>query len=199
MLPRISLSIERWKWNKQFEIWVSNKGHFRNREKKPLAPKVKDDGYLYVYTYGSNPRYTSAHRVVMHTWRPTIEAESLTVDHLDHNKRNNALTNLEWVTRQENQRRAQSDQIFEDGNTVADLLKRKNSLSEDTKMIICVPHVGEKQLSIKQVSEFIKSRMGPNEKARYTIDGIMNTVKDRVAKRKGSVFGYQIKIVEQER
>jgi hypothetical protein len=47
----------------------------------------------------------------MLTWRPTANAENLTIDHLDHNKRNNALTNLEWVTREENVRRAEADYI----------------------------------------------------------------------------------------
>ena len=47
----------------------------------------------------------------MLTWRPIPGAEDLTVDHLDHNKRNNALTNLEWVTREENLRRADEDHL----------------------------------------------------------------------------------------
>ena len=51
----------------------------------------------------------SAHRMVMMTWRPTRDMESLTVDHLDHNKRNNAVSNLEWVTKEENKRRAAAD------------------------------------------------------------------------------------------
>ena len=32
-------------------------------------------------------------------------------DHLNHNKRDNSLTNLEWVTKEENWRRAESDYI----------------------------------------------------------------------------------------
>jgi hypothetical protein len=45
----------------------------------------------------------------MLTWRPTDDAENLTVDHLDHNKRNNSVDNLEWVTQEENLRRASVD------------------------------------------------------------------------------------------
>jgi hypothetical protein len=70
-----------------------------------------ENGYVVVYVYGSINCYVLLHRVVMLTWKPTPEAEKLTVDHLDHNKRNNALSNLEWVTKEENQRRADADYI----------------------------------------------------------------------------------------
>jgi hypothetical protein len=47
----------------------------------------------------------------MLTWRPTPNAEHLTVDHLNHNKRDNSLENLEWVSQEENIRRAKADFI----------------------------------------------------------------------------------------
>ena len=49
----------------------------------------------------------------METWCSTPEARYLTVDPLDHNKRNNSLSNLEWVTEEENQKRAKQDFISE--------------------------------------------------------------------------------------
>lgn len=105
----IHFSIERWKWNADFGIYVSNKGRFRSRDKRDLPIKIGNGGYCMVYCGGNTHKYLSAHRVVMLTWRPTANAENLTVDHLDHNKRNNALDNLEWVTREENERRAKAD------------------------------------------------------------------------------------------
>lgn len=109
MLPTIKLNIERWKYNPTFELYVSNIGHIRNKSKADIAPKIMESGYVVVYVYGSLNRYMLLHRVVMLTWKPTPEAEALTVDHLDHNKRNNALSNLEWVTKEENLRRAKED------------------------------------------------------------------------------------------
>lgn len=64
-----------------------------------------------IYVGGSKPKYMLLHRLVMLTWKPTPEAEMLTVDHLNHNKRDNSLDNLEWVTVEENQVRATRDQV----------------------------------------------------------------------------------------
>jgi hypothetical protein len=111
MLPTIKLNIERWKYNPTFELYVSNMGHIRNKSKADIAPKIMENGYVVVYVNGSINGYMLLHRVVMLTWKPTPEAEKLTVDHLDHNKRNNALSNLEWVTFEENQRRAKADYV----------------------------------------------------------------------------------------
>ena len=129
MLPTFKFNIERWKYNPYFELWVSNMGHIRNRDKKDIAPKVKNNGYLAVKVYGSLNRYMSLHRVVMLTWKPTPEAEKLTVDHLDHNKRNNALSNLEWVTRTENESRARRDFLAEDK-------KKKEVVKEKKEKVI---------------------------------------------------------------
>jgi hypothetical protein len=111
MFPTIKLNIERWKYNPTFELYVSNMGHIRNKSKADVAPKITQNGYCAVYCYGSLNKYVRLHRVVMLTWKPTPEAEELTVDHLDHNKRNNALSNLEWVTFEENQLRAKNDRV----------------------------------------------------------------------------------------
>ena len=111
ILPKIFLGIERWKWNKEYRVYVSNMGHFKDEHKEDLPFKTTTSGYLNVKTRCG---YKLAHRLVMLTWKPIPGAEDLTVDHLDHNKRNNALTNLEWVTREENLRRAGEDHLDND-------------------------------------------------------------------------------------
>lgn len=111
MFPTIKLNIERWKYNPTFELYVSNMGHIRNKSKADIAPKIMENGYMVVFVHGSINGYMLLHRVVMLTWKPTPEAEKLTVDHKDHNKRNNALSNLEWVSQEENLRRAHADYV----------------------------------------------------------------------------------------
>lgn len=103
--------IERWKYNKTYQVWVSNQGRFRNQSKADIPVKIGKGGYCYVKVECSSCHYMLAHRLVLLTWKPTPEAENLTVDHLDHNKRNNALSNLEWVSYEENQERAKDDLV----------------------------------------------------------------------------------------
>lgn len=108
VMPKFIFKVEKWKWNNEFRVYVSNQGHYMDEHKKPIPVNINESGYVCVPTrYG----WVFAHRLVMKTWKPTANMESLTVDHLDHNKRNNALDNLEWVTKDENQRRAERDFI----------------------------------------------------------------------------------------
>ena len=110
ILPRFIFKVERWKWNKEYRTYVSNMGHFMDEHKKIIPIRVNQNGYVGIFTpYG----FMSAHRLVMRTWRPTANMENLTVDHLDHNKRNNSVENLEWVTKTENMKRARADYFDE--------------------------------------------------------------------------------------
>lgn len=109
ILPTFNFNIERWKWNKEYRVYVSNMGHFRDEHKQLLKVMIDSKGYIRVKT-SVGPK--AAHRLVMLTWRPIPNAEDLTVDHLDHNKRNNSVTNLEWVSESENLRRAKEDLVI---------------------------------------------------------------------------------------
>ena len=110
IFPKLHIELERWKWNDEYGLWVSNFGNFKTDKKKDRPVKVDGGGYLTVKSYKTN-RFIKAHRLVMLTWKPIADADSMTVDHLDHNKRNNRLSNLEWVTEEENKRRADADLV----------------------------------------------------------------------------------------
>lgn len=111
ILPQFIIKVERWKWNSEYRVYVSNLGNFKNEHKQRLPIKINSSGYCLIKTECG---YKLAHRVVMLTWRPIPNAEELTVDHLDHNKRNNSLENLEWVTTEENLQRANNDFIHKE-------------------------------------------------------------------------------------
>lgn len=108
IFPKLHIELERWKWNDEYGIWVSNQGNFKSKNKKDLKVRTTGNQYLAVKCY-KHDKYVLAHRLVMLTWKPISNAENMTVDHLDHNKRNNKLSNLEWVTAEENKRRAAED------------------------------------------------------------------------------------------
>lgn len=125
ILPQFVFKIEKWKWNKEYRIYVSNMGHFKDEHKKILPVKINNSGYVCIKTpYG----FETAHRLVMKTWRPTAAMDKLTVDHLDHNKRNNAVENLEWVTKAENLKRARADYLDESAKPKKPKKKKKATL-----------------------------------------------------------------------
>lgn len=107
IFPRFNLKIERWKWNKEYRVYVSSLGRFKDEYKRNIPVKISSrTGYCNVETACG---YKVAHRLVLLTFRPIPNAEDLTVDHINHNKRDNSLNNLEWVSREENVDRAKQD------------------------------------------------------------------------------------------
>lgn len=108
MLPSFHFdrAVERWKWSSEYRVYVSTLGHVKDEHKQNIAMKINQNGYCLVRL-----GYTKVfiHRLVLKTWRPIADAESMTVDHLNHNKRDNSLMNLEWVSQTENLRRATAD------------------------------------------------------------------------------------------
>lgn len=94
---KIHISIERWKFNKEYSIYVSSWGNLKDAKKKPKAVYA-NNGYIVAEIDG---KLHSVHRLVLETFKP--EGKELTVDHIDHNKRNNHLSNLRWLSRSENE------------------------------------------------------------------------------------------------
>ena len=88
---------------------VSNKGRVKSLNYKCtgkeqiLRPCKNTSGYLYVNfrKNGKRKMYT-IHRLVLMTFNPVDGMENLEVNHLDENKENNNLSNLQWTTRKEN-------------------------------------------------------------------------------------------------
>ena len=106
--PRFHLSIERWKFNEEYKLWVSTHGNVMDEEKNLITAKTTNKKYMVCRVKG---QLFGVHRLVMLTWRPREDAETLTVDHINSNPRDNRLINLEWVTAEENRRRASENYI----------------------------------------------------------------------------------------
>lgn len=67
IMPRFIFRVEKWKWNKEYRIYVSNMGHFMDKHKRIIPVKINQGGYVAIKTsYG----IVMGHRLVMKTWRP---------------------------------------------------------------------------------------------------------------------------------
>lgn len=86
---------------------VSSNGRVRNiNTGHILRPGVKQNGYEIVVLRNSNKNHTElVHRLVADNFYDGCH-DGLVVDHIDTNKRNNFVGNLEWCTSSENNKRA---------------------------------------------------------------------------------------------
>ena len=99
MADKLWLPIKGWE---KYE--VSNQGEVRNRETGKILKQSLDrkNGYLYVrLQIGNRKKNFKIHRLVAEYFIPNPDGKPC-VNHIDGNKLNNSVTNLEWVTHQEN-------------------------------------------------------------------------------------------------
>lgn len=94
-----------WKQIDNLPYSVNKNGDVRNdRTNKLLSPLVTNCGYLQVRLWVNNKVfYKLVHRLVANAFIDN-PLEKETVNHLDGDKQNNNVTNLEWATKSENQK-----------------------------------------------------------------------------------------------
>lgn len=87
---------------------VSTHGRIKNTKTNHiLSPRKHSSGYLQVDLYMSGEAHRFyIHRLVMLTFDYINNCENLQVNHIDGDKKNNYLYNLEWCTNSENQKHA---------------------------------------------------------------------------------------------
>lgn len=105
---------------------ISNLGNVRSKDRliisinsnsyikrgRELKPKKHKDGYLFVQLTSDKKRSNLyIHRLVAQAFIINPEQKPL-VNHIDGNKRNNWVENLEWVTSKENARHAYKNNLF---------------------------------------------------------------------------------------
>lgn len=98
-----------WKDIKGFNGYqVSDDGQVRSfkrsKEGKLLTPHPNRKGYLVVglIENDGNQQTKPIHRLVLMTFAPCDNMDELTVDHIDGNKLNNTLDNLQWLSNEDN-------------------------------------------------------------------------------------------------
>ena len=72
------------------------------RQNKILSPKRNHDGYLRIQLWNKGQcEFVGIHRLVAEAFIPNPENKPF-VNHIDGDKRNNSVSNLEWCTQKEN-------------------------------------------------------------------------------------------------
>lgn len=71
------------------------------KQGRVLCPIAKDNGYR-VVCLNRSEGHSYIHRLVLQAFCPAENADHLEVNHIDGNKSNNVLSNLEWCTKAEN-------------------------------------------------------------------------------------------------
>jgi hypothetical protein len=80
--------------NKQGEIFkINTKGKLIKK-----IPNIQKNGYLRIFI---NKKSEYVHRIIYQTFKGIID-HNMTIDHIDNNKQNNILSNLQILTRKEN-------------------------------------------------------------------------------------------------
>lgn len=105
-------------WPRDERFLVSNYGRIRRLEyvntnkrivKERIVPGiVHSDGYVFITVPNGNEgsEQVPKHRMIAETWLIDSYKDGYVIDHIDGNKQNNAITNLEWVSQAENIKRS---------------------------------------------------------------------------------------------
>lgn len=115
---------------------VSELGNIRRKDSdRNLSPVDNGKGYKSVPLYrDKKKRICLIHRIVLSTFKPIEEKKD--VNHIDGDKSNNALSNLEWVTKSENTRHAHLTGLFASRSklTIDDVKEIKKLVKEAERL-----------------------------------------------------------------
>lgn len=106
ILQNTSKAIECWKPVDGFPNYlISNAGRLMNKYGKILKPRRQNSGYLFYTLYDGRGRkhqtQRTVHRLVAEHFIPNYNCLS-DVNHIDNDKDNNIVTNLEWLSHSDN-------------------------------------------------------------------------------------------------
>ncbi len=125
-------------------LTIDGKSYFRKG--KLLKPKKHKDGYLFVtLTKEKIKKNFYVHRLVAEAFIPNPENKPQ-VNHINGNKSDNTISNLEWVTNAENSRHAYNNGLY----FRIEHLKPKSQAVIDTVNNTCYPTIKEAAIALNR-------------------------------------------------
>lgn len=122
---------------------------YSEKSKRNLIKFLDKDGYEKVRLVSIDGRHSySVHRLILETFYPIENMNQLQVNHIDGNKINNHLSNLEWCTPSENIKHAYKIGLK---NQKGELNNRSKLKEEDVKEIIDL--LLEKNLTLVEIGK----------------------------------------------
>ena len=122
-------NIEQWRLIDGYDNYeISSHGRVRNNKTSKIRKLQKGNhGYIYIeLSKGGCDRKFLVHRLVGFAFLEKQE-EDIEVDHIDHNRTNNMITNLRWTTKSGNQRNKTKAKNNKSGNQGVSFDKKSNS------------------------------------------------------------------------
>ena len=147
MFPNFHFSIERWRKNTEYGVWVSTEGRIRLIQNKELLNvRIDKKGYCVVFTEKGQQL---VHRLVAYTWLGDKRNEKYNIDHINSNKRDNSVKNLRWVKIEINTQYAQYTQTQLD--SIECIEKAEAEVSEKSLR----DRIAQKQVSLLVDGKFL--------------------------------------------
>jgi hypothetical protein len=95
--------MEQWKTIEGFDNYkISTLGNVKNKVNKKLSIRLTKEGYNRVRLYGNVIQNKCVHRLVAEAFISNEDKTKNYINHIDGNKLNNNIDNLEWVNHSEN-------------------------------------------------------------------------------------------------
>lgn len=126
---------------------INEDGVVRNKKTQNILKNYLNKyGYKKIILSNDNKKSITllVHRLVLITFKPIKNYENYSVDHLDCNKTNNNLNNLEWVTSKENTHRAIKNGLYSNN---------RKSVSDETVIKVRQEYIPGPKGNYKQLME----------------------------------------------
>ena len=122
---------------------ISNSKKFKYSKNKFLKNSITEDGYLFVrLQLNGGSKKCSIHRLIAISFIPNPN-DYEQVNHMDGNKLNNSISNLEWCSRKQNMIHASINNLMQKGSS-----RPSSKLTESQAIEIKNSNLSGKQLSL---------------------------------------------------